>query len=58
MNKETRGLYIALILFSLAFSGFCVYLGIVWGELRKMEEFKDTFMPNPKNVFPDAVEVE
>ena len=29
-------------------------LGLAEGKLQKMEEFKDTFVPNPSNVFPDA----
>ena len=30
-------------------------LGIAEGKLAKMEQFKEKFMPNPKNVFPDAI---
>jgi hypothetical protein len=30
-------------------------LGLAEGKLNKMEEFKDTFVPNPANVFPDAI---
>ena len=30
-------------------------LGLAHGSLLKMEEFKDVYTPNPKNVFPDAV---
>ena len=59
MNKETRTLYVVIITFIFIFAIFDTYksykFGIAKGKLLKMEEFRDSFMPKPENVFPNAV---
>ena len=55
---ETRTLYILAIIATLAFSfklsALAYKLGLARGQLQKMEEFKDTYIPKPSNVYPDA----
>jgi hypothetical protein len=49
------GITTALIMGLLVMEKRSAYaLGLAEGKLQKMEEFKDTFVPNPANVFPDA----
>tara|TARA_Y100000310_G_scaffold297630_1_gene330794 strand:- start:301 stop:498 length:198 start_codon:yes stop_codon:yes gene_type:complete len=49
------GITTALIMGLLVMEKKSAYaLGLAEGKLQKMEEFKDTFVPNPSNVFPDA----
>jgi hypothetical protein len=59
MTKEIRLLYVSIIaimlLFLLAEKNNAYSLGLAQGKLHKMEEFKNTFIPNPANVFPDAI---
>jgi hypothetical protein len=60
MNQEIRIMYIVMIigLFSFAAGHISLsrQLGVAEGKLEVLEEFKHLYMPNPANVYPDAVD--
>lgn len=53
-------LIIATVFNTLLLMGAISILGYKYGqakgELKKMEEFRELYVPNPSNVFPDASE--
>jgi len=58
LAKETRILYVVicamLVFFLFVIAGLQYNYGVAKGELKQMNIFKEKFMPDPKNVFPDA----
>ena len=60
MNNDMKWMMILIFTILVSLMGCIGILGYMYGrsegELNKMEYFKDTYVPNPSNVYPDTVD--
>ena len=60
MNNDMKWMMTLIFTILVSLMGCIGILGYMYGvskgELNKMEAFKDIYVPNPSNVYPDAVD--